>query len=433
MAQDFVGSNNINLLEPSGQFGTRLVGGNDAASPRYIFTHLAPVTRLLFPEDDDILLTYLEDDGQSIEPGFYCPVIPLLLVNGCHGKSENLRSESSSTEIAFSHFFWIVFSLLGIGTGWSTSIPTFDPADILRYIRAKLDKKSVLPPIHPRVRGFEGTFEPMEKGGGYVSVGKVSQKTKTSLLIDELPVQCWTEGYKEKTLLKLREQGSIQGIIENHSVSKVSFTVTVKSESEMEKLKKKGLKKVFNLKRSFGTGNMHAFDADYVLRKFETPEEVIEAYFPVRMALYEDRKSVLESEMSYNAALYRNKARFIQLVIAGEIDLMSGRKSKQETAARLHELDFLTSTMLNAIRNDNALFRRRQQSLSVALDENITYEMNDSDFDYLLSMPFSSLTTERVVSLQEAAVEKDQNLRLAKETTASDLWRRDLDRLEPHL
>jgi len=85
MAQNFVGSNNLNLLEPSGQFGTRLVGGTDAASPRYIFTHLAPVARLLFPEDDDALLTYREDDGQLIEPEFYAPVIPLLVINGTQG------------------------------------------------------------------------------------------------------------------------------------------------------------------------------------------------------------------------------------------------------------------------------------------------------------------------------------------------------------
>lgn len=273
----------------------------------------------------------------------------------------------------------------------------------------------------------------MENGQGYVSVGEVSQKTKTSLQIAELPVQCWTESYKEKTLLKLREQGSIYGIIENHSVSKVSFTVTVKSASEMERLKKRGLQKVFNLRKNFGTGNMHAFDADYVLSKFETPEEVIEAYFPVRMALYEDRKSVLESEMSYNAALYRSKARFIQLVIAGEIDLMKGKKSKQETAERLQELNFPSSAMLNEIRNDNALYRRRQQSISVALDEAISDEMNDSDFDYLLSMPFSSLTTEKIASLQEEAALKEQNLQLAQKTTASNLWRQDLDRLEPHL
>lgn len=68
MAQTYVGSNNIALLHPAGQFGTRLLGGKDAASPRYIFTKLPSLTRLIFHPDDDGLLEYLEDDGQSIEP-----------------------------------------------------------------------------------------------------------------------------------------------------------------------------------------------------------------------------------------------------------------------------------------------------------------------------------------------------------------------------
>jgi DNA topoisomerase-2 len=87
MAQNFVGSNNVNLLVPSGQFGTRLSGGDDAASPRYIFTSLSPITRCLFPDVDDNLLVYREDDGQQIEPEFFCPVIPMLLVNGTQGMS----------------------------------------------------------------------------------------------------------------------------------------------------------------------------------------------------------------------------------------------------------------------------------------------------------------------------------------------------------
>ena len=107
LAQDFVGSNNINLFFPSGQFGSRVAGGEDAASPRYIFTRLAPLTRKLFPEVDDALLQYLEDDGQSIEPTFYAPVVPLVLVNGAEG----------------------------IGTGWSTSIPNFNPRDVIDRVR----------------------------------------------------------------------------------------------------------------------------------------------------------------------------------------------------------------------------------------------------------------------------------------------------------
>ena len=71
LAQDFVGSHNINLLEPRGQFGTRLQGGKDAASPRYIFTMMNPLTPIIFHPHDDPLLKSLHDDNQRIEPEWY--------------------------------------------------------------------------------------------------------------------------------------------------------------------------------------------------------------------------------------------------------------------------------------------------------------------------------------------------------------------------
>merc|ERR1719453_892185 len=99
MAQKFVGSNNVNLLVPSGQFGTRLMGGKDHASSRYIYTRLAPWTRTFFHPDDDQILSYKVEEGQSIEPKHYVPVLPLVLLNGVEG----------------------------IGTGWSTSVPNYNP------------------------------------------------------------------------------------------------------------------------------------------------------------------------------------------------------------------------------------------------------------------------------------------------------------------
>lgn len=143
MAQDFVGSNNINLLEPRGQFGTRMAGGKDAASPRYIFTRLSPIARLLFPEVDDPLLSYLEDDGVIIEPKFYCPIIPFLLINGVQG----------------------------IGTGWSSNIPSHHAHDVLCHVRARLDSEPILPVIKPWVRGFTGELEVKEDETGYRSIG----------------------------------------------------------------------------------------------------------------------------------------------------------------------------------------------------------------------------------------------------------------------
>lgn len=114
MAQDFVGSNNLNLLQPLGQFGTRLMGGKEAASARYIFTNLNPLTRVVFSELDDALLPQLEDEGLKIEPQYYAPILPMILVNGTEG----------------------------IGTGWSTSVPSYNPLEILKNIENKLENES---------------------------------------------------------------------------------------------------------------------------------------------------------------------------------------------------------------------------------------------------------------------------------------------------
>jgi DNA topoisomerase-2 len=127
MAQSFCGSNNINLLTPSGQFGTRRMGGKDAASPRYIFTKLEKITRTIFHPDDDELLNYLSDDGMSIEPEYYMPVIPMLLVNGSDG----------------------------IGTGWSSSVQNHDPRAIIANIRRMLRGES-LEEMLPFYSGFTG-------------------------------------------------------------------------------------------------------------------------------------------------------------------------------------------------------------------------------------------------------------------------------------
>lgn len=408
MAQDFVGSNNINLLVPSGQFGTRLTGGDDAASPRYIFTYLAPIARYLFPEADDVLLNYREDDGQLIEPEFYCPIIPLLLVNGSQG----------------------------IGTGWSTVIPPYNPVDVLNYIRAKLDNEPKPPPIRPFARGFSGTIELKPSGDGFLTIGRATKHDSKTVLIDELPLRCWTNTYKSH-LLKMREKGIISNFLENHTTTKVSFTVTLKA-PQLSRMARTGLETAFKLQTTLSTSNMHAFDANHIMRKYDTPEDIADDFFPVRMKLYEDRKSVLESEMNYIALLSRNKAKFIQTVTAGEIDLMSGRKSKQETAAKLEELGFAKSSKLKAIRNDNDPYRRNK--LLASMEDEIgeggdTEDGNDGsgEFDYLLNMPLSSLTKERIAALQQEASKKESELSLIQSTTASDLWRHDLEMLASHL
>lgn len=402
MAQDFVGSNNINLLVPEGQFGTRMAGGKDAASPRYIFTFLTPFARLLFPEDDDILLEQREDDGEIIEPIFYCPIIPLLLVNGS----------------------------MGIGTGWSTYIPSHNPREVLDYIRAKLDGKEELPSIRPWAKGFNGDIVERESGQGFLSIGKIESTTSKKVVISELPLGRWTNDYKA-FLGKMREKGEIQSFVENHTTTSVSFTVNVEA-TQLSKMREKGLEEVFKLVTNLSTSNMHAFGADNTIVKFTTAEEIAEAYFPTRYNLYIDRKSVLQSEMSFSAAVMMNKARFIQSVVDGEVDLIRQRQTKEQTVRRLAELGFDDSNRLKSIRQDNALYKKRASRL---IDESLVEgEGNElGQYDYLLNMPISSLTAEKIAELHRSVKKTETNLDELKKTTPEDLWRKDLDQLEKHL
>jgi len=167
MAQNFVGSNNINFLEPRGQFGTRLLGGKDAASARYVFTTLSPISREIFHPSDSHLLHYLDDDGQSIEPKWYVPVIPLVLINGGEG----------------------------IGTGWSTSVPNYNPKEVIANIH-RLIKKEEVAPMHPWYRGYKGTIVEVSPGK-YKVTGLWKKIDDSTLEITELPLGSWTQPFKD--------------------------------------------------------------------------------------------------------------------------------------------------------------------------------------------------------------------------------------------
>lgn len=167
MASNYCGSNNVNLLTPSGQFGTRRMGGKDAASARYIFTKLEPITRAIFHPDDDKLLNYLKDDGASIEPEHYVPVIPMILVNGADG----------------------------IGSGWSSSVPNYNPRDIIANLRRLINGEDIAPMV-PYYHGYTGDIS--EKSAGKFNVsGKIERTGDETLLITELPIKRWTQDYKE--------------------------------------------------------------------------------------------------------------------------------------------------------------------------------------------------------------------------------------------
>ncbi|ELA42466.1 uncharacterized protein VICG_00565 [Vittaforma corneae ATCC 50505] len=351
MAQDFVGSNNINLLLPIGSFGSRLQGGKDAASSRYIYTNLNPLTRLIFSEHDDPILNYLDEDNVRIEPEYYVPIIPMVLVNGADG----------------------------IGTGWSTSIPNFNPLDVLKNIR-KLMQNEKMDEMAPYYKNFRGEIL-RQSEGKFVVNGIVEQLDEYNSEILELPVGTWTQTYKEY-LENLLQNGVIRDYKEYHTEKKVNFLVT--------SFKKFPLK----ISTTLTTSNMVCFDSEGKIKKYETPLEIIKEFYYTRLRFYTTRKEYRLKAIKEELNKLENKARFIREVINGRLVI-----NNRPTDSIVRDL------------------------------ESMKFDRFDN-FEYLLGMKISSLTKEKVEKLNKECEEKRTEYETLSRKSAYDLWSEDLDKFE---
>ena len=401
MAQNFVGSNNINLLTPSGQFGTRRMGGSDAASARYIFTKLEPITRTIFHPDDDELLNYLNDDGSTIEPEFYVPVIPLALCNGAEG----------------------------IGTGWSSKISNYSPRDIIANLRRKIAGEELVC-MTPFYCGFTGLIEE-ERKGKYVVYGKIERIDETTLLITELPIKKWTQNYKEFLEGMITGDGKtppeIKDMKENHTETTVSFTVIASKENidEWEKDAKGGLYAKFKLTGSISTSNMTLFDEEARIIRFETPEDIITAFYTIRLDYYNRRKANLLKNLEAEKLVLSNKARFVEEVCTGSL-VVNNRKRKEI-------LDELKLRGYDLIKKEE---KKEVEQVDGDGDESDTEEEWTSTgdlakgYEYLLGMKIWSLTYEKAEQHRAQLEQKVSELELLQGTEPTTLWLRDLDAVE---
>jgi DNA topoisomerase-2 len=287
MAQNFVGSNNINLLEPKGQFGTRLLGGKDHSSPRYIFTQLNKITRFIFRKEDDEILEYLNDDGIKIEPKFYVPIIPLILVNGAEG----------------------------IGTGYSTYIPKHNPIDIINAIKYKLQDKKINE-IKPWYRNFTGNIIRTSKDT-YITKGLYDEDNNT-ITIKELPIGTWTDKYREFITNLLNEHKSVRSVKHNSTDSLINITIKLNSDSKIE-----NIDKFFALTSSINLSNMHAYDDNSTIKKFRNINLIINEFFNVRLKYYDIRKKHILKKLEHELNILESKVKFIQLVINGSIKVLN--------------------------------------------------------------------------------------------------------------
>jgi len=382
MAQNFVGSNNINLLEPNGQFGTRIHGGDDSASERYIFTMLNSLTRYLFPEADDAILSYLDDDGTVVEPEYYIPIIPFALING----------------------------ISGIGTGFSCNIAPYNPKIIIQYLKNKLSKQTNNIEFVPYYEGFKGTIHKIAEQK-YLIKGLYEKISDDKIRITELPVGTWTMPYTSflESLMdgsSLDKSGkkippSIKDFTSVCTEVSIDFTVVFPKDrlAELENSKDangcNGVEKLLKLFTTVSTTNMHMFDSNIKLHKYNSVEEIIEDFYNIRLSTYQKRKDYLVADMEKKLVKLSNRARYIQETLAGNIDLR--RKTAEQVTALLTGMKF---------------------------------DLYDGDYKYLVKMPMDSVTQENVANIMKEKADTEMELSQLKGTTLEKMWSKELDELE---
>jgi DNA topoisomerase-2 len=383
MAQNYVGSNNINLLLPNGQFGTRLHGGDDSASERYIFTQLNPLTRSIFPDVDDAVLNYLNDDGTLVEPEYYVPIIPFALMNG----------------------------ISGIGTGFSCSIAPYNPKQIIQYLQDKLKNKSTDDyDFIPYYEGFKGTVKRLEEHK-FLIKGCYEKVSDDKIRITELPVGTWTMPYTSflETLVdgvvdnKTGKRGTpvLKDISSICTEVNVDITVTFPKgklsglEETVDATGCNGVEKLLKLQTTVSTTNMHMFDKDCKLHKYRSISEIINDFYGVRIDVYKKRKAHQLDAMKHKLVRLSNRAKYIQETLAGTIDL-----------------------------------RRKKTDDVNTLLENKNYDKIDGDYKYLIKMPMDSVTEENVESIMKEKETTEKDIEILTKTSVETIWSRELSTLD---
>jgi DNA topoisomerase-2 len=379
MAQDFTGTNNINLLTPEGNFGS-LFAPKDAASPRYIFTRLETITNKLFNKQDLPLLNYLTDDGKQVEPDFFLPIIPMILVNGA----------------------------IGIGTGYSTNIPCFNPREIAQSILNILNDKETLV-LMPYYRGFRGSIKEI-KSGEYIARGIYKVINDTTIEITELPIGMYVSVYKEfleklidtpKNVkeLKSKSKSKTDNFILRDMVNLtrdeatgICFRLEFISSSHLKMLiDTDTLEKTLKLIKKINTSNMHLFNTDLVLVKYNTVYDIINDYFPIRLEYYQKRKLNQIKLLENQLIVLTNKCKFIELYTS----------------------------------NPSIINNKTKNEIYVILEKHALVKIDDS-YDYLLNLKLWALTNEKIIELNLQKSNLEKELECSKNKTKQDLWRNDL-------
>lgn len=298
MAQTFPGSNNINYLKPIGQFGTRL--SPIAGADRYIYTDLMPIFRKIFPKEDDLILVNEEEDGEQIEPQFYLPILPNVLINGADG----------------------------MATGHACYILQYNPNDLKKYILNILKQRKQNVKLIPWFKGYTGDVVRSDETGQVTITGKFEKVNSTTIKITELPIGIWEDDYKSY-LLDLEEKGTIKSFKSDSSESAWSWTITVSRDIGYRDDEQ--LYKLFKLTTK-ATENFTVWLPNGKLKNFANAEALCDYFVDFRLTKYEERRLAKIAQFTSELTELNERLRFVKYYIA------NADKVAKKTKAELNSI-----------------------------------------------------------------------------------------------
>lgn len=375
MAQNFVGSNNLNLLVPQGQLGTRLMGGKDHSSARYIYTYLESYVFKIFNKYDNELLEYQEDEGYKIEPKYYLPIIPLILVNGCEG----------------------------IGTGFSTFIPNYNIIDIIEWLENKLKSKQNKIELKPYYNNFKGNIIKYDETTWLSEGVIIIDESKNELIITELPVKYWTNDYKEFLETLIESKNSLfKSYMNMSSDIEVKFILKFDSDNRDEIIKLNNSKtndnlnnllKYLHLYKTLKISNMNLYDSKGIIKNYKTTEDILDDFYSWRLSFYNKRKELLLNNFEKDIKFINDQIKFINLVL----------------------------------KDNGKIFKMSDDKINKYLLDN---KISSNNFDYLLNMSFKQLTKTNLDKIEEKLKKYKSEYNKLKDLSNKDLWLNDLNDLK---
>jgi DNA topoisomerase-2 len=385
LAQRFTGSNNVPLFQDIGQFGYRTNGGA-AASARYIKTRLEKHTSLLYRQEDEVLYTQRNDNGDLVEWDYYVPILPVILLNGC----------------------------LGIGTGWKSDILQYNPIDIVEWIKCWIECKGIIeerdiistdenfifyktPELIPWWRGFKGKVEVLDKGkiNTYGIVEKVNDKVYH---ITDLPIGYWTDDFKS-FLDILKHEKKISNYRNNSKVNNVEFEIMTLPDGIIPSIES------LNLVSKFNTNNMVLFienDGVTKIKKFNTVEEILIAFCTKRLKFYELRKERQLKDLRDDLKWILNKIRFLKAI------LLEGGASHSQDVEQL------------------IIFNRDEDEIYKEMEE-YKFDKKEESYDYLLKLPIGGVTKNKLEKLQKEKEKTEKSISDLEQKEPSKIWIEELD------